>query len=407
LRKNLGSKIATIFIIAICLYALLQLLLMRYSSGDVYPKYSSLRTDPFGTKALYESLQDCCGLKTSRNFDEFYKIRERSESALIFAGSGIPPDEIPASFFNDLDAYMKHGGRLIVTYVPSGTIEIILKEIEEENKKQQEKEEKEKKKQEKKKDAQKTREEELFRTVKLSERWGLKYKEFPNSKIGSARLATKTRLPKVLTWHSPVYFELVGKEWNVIYRREGRAVVTERRIGRGSLVLVSDTFLLSNEAMLRDRQPEFLAWMIGGKKEVIFDEYHHGIATRPGVAALARKYRLHGIAAGLLIMAFLFVWMNSTSLVPKYTGPAELKRKTITGKDTASGLSNLLRRSVSMKDILTLCFSEWKKSVGKEKQRDTRLKKAQEYLTQVSDETNRVKDPVASYNRISQILNER
>jgi hypothetical protein len=381
---------------------------MRYSTGDIYPKYSSLRTDPLGTKAMYESLQDCCGLKTSRNFDEFYKIRERSESALIFAGSGIPPDEIPASFFDDLDSYMKQGGRLIVTYVPSGTIEIILKEIEEENKKQQEKEEKEKKKKEKKKDTPKTREEELFRTIKLSERWGLKYKEFPDNKIGSARLATKSRLPKVLTWHSPVYFELEGKEWNVIYTREGRAVVTERQIGKGSLVLVSDTFLLSNEAMLRDRQPEFLAWMIGGKKkEVIFDEYHHGIATRPGVAALARKYRLHGIAAGLVVMALLFVWMNSTSLVPKYTNPAELEKKTISGKDTASALSNLLRRSVSVKDIISICFSEWKKSVGKEKQTDTRSKNAQEYLAKVSDEANRAKDPVESYNRISQILNER
>jgi hypothetical protein len=406
LRKDLGSKIAVILIISICAYALLNLLLMRYSSGDIYPEYSSMRTDPFGTKALYESLQQCCGLKVSRNFDDFNKIKNKTNSAIIFAGSEVPPDEIPLTFFNELDSFMKNGGRLIVTYVPSGNMERVLKEIEEENKKlQKEKDEKEKKK---KKDEPKTREEELFRTVKLSEKWGLRYAETDSESIGVAHLIAKTRLPKVLTWHSPVYFDLEGTDWNVIYEREDRAVVTERQVGKGSLVLVSDSFMLSNEAMLRDRQPEFVAWLIGGKGEIIFDEFHHGIATTQGVAALARKYHLHGVAAGLLIMALLFIWMNSTSLVPPYESAAEVEKKTIFGKDSASGLSNLLRRSVSVKEIFPLCFSEWKKSAGKEKlNMDQRVRKAEAYFSEISDETNRVKDPVASYNRISHILRER
>jgi hypothetical protein len=406
LRKDTGTKIAAIFIIAICAYALLQLLLMRYSSGDVFPKYSSLRSDPFGTKAFYESLSGCCDIKVSRNFEDLHKIKKQTESALIFAGSGVPPDEIPAAYFNDFESYMKNGGRLIVTYVRSGIIAKALEEFNREKKKQEEEKDKKKKEKEQKK-PEKTAEEQLFPTIKLSEHWGLQYKEFDSKEIGQARLVTKSKLPKVMTWHSPVYFELDGKDWNVLYKRQGKPVVTERKFGKGSLVLVSDTFFLSNEAMLREREPEFLAWLIGGKKEVIFDEYHHGIATNHGVASLARRYHLHGVAAGLLIMALLFVWMNSTSLVPAHASAAELEKKTIAGKDTASGLSNLLRRSVSVKDILPLCFSEWKKSLGKQKQTDKSVKRVEEYFAQGSDQLNRVKDPVASYNRISQMLRER
>ncbi len=403
MHKNTGTKIAAGIIIAICAYALLQLLLMRYTSGDVFPKYSSLRSDPFGTKAFYESLSGCCDIKVSRNFEGLHKVKDRSESALVFAGSGVPPDEIPLSYFNDFEAYMKNGGRLIVTYVRSGIIAQAMEEMNQEQKKEQEKKDKKKKE----KEPEKSPEEELIKTIKLSKLWGLRYKEFENKEIGQARLVTKATLPKVMTWHSPVYFELEGKDWNVFYTREGQPVVTERKFGKGSLVLVSDTFFLSNEAMLRDRQPEFLAWLIGGKKEVIFDEYHHGIATSQGVVSLAKKYHLHGLAAGLLIMALLFVWMNSTSLVPAYSSAAELEKKTMAGKDTASGLSNLLRRSVSMKDILPLCLSEWKKSLGKQKHLDKRVKRVEEYLTQGSEELVRVKDPVATYNRISEMLRER
>ena len=35
-------------------YGLLHLFALRFAQGDVYPPYSSLRSDPLGKKALYE-----------------------------------------------------------------------------------------------------------------------------------------------------------------------------------------------------------------------------------------------------------------------------------------------------------------------------------------------------------------
>ncbi len=82
----------------------------------------------------------------------------------------------------------------------------------------------------------------------------------------------------------------------------------------------------------------------------------------PGVAALMRKYRLEGLAAGLLVLAGLFIWKNSISLVPPLAD--EAREHFVAGKDSAAGFVNLLRRSVRPRDLLAACFAEWKKSVA-------------------------------------------
>lgn len=398
-RKDTLNIIVAILILVISAYALLHLLIMRYSSGDVYPEYSSMRADPLGTKAFYESLRDCCDLKVSRNFEEFSKIKNNTNATIIFAGAHFSGDKIPESFFKDLESFMKNGGRMVVTYKASGFFRKITLE---EQKKQEEKE-----KTEKKKPGKKSEEDEnaLIKFVSLSERWGLKHEEGNWEGLRSARLVADLRLPKVLTWHSPVYFELNGKDWNVIYKQDDHAVLVERNFGKGSLVLASETFFLSNEAMLRDRHSGLLAWLVGPKKEVIFDESHLGIASNPGVAALARKYNLHGLAGGLLIIALLYVWMSSTSLLPAYKTGSDLEKKAIEGKDSASGLSNLLRRNVPPQSIFQLCYSEWKKSALSQKQlEEKKVKKVDEFIKQHPDRT---KNPVESYNAISEMLKER
>ncbi|HEY7160586.1 MAG TPA: DUF4350 domain-containing protein, partial [Acidobacteriota bacterium] len=259
-RKDTLNIIVAVLILVLSGYALLHLLIMRYSSGDVYPEYSSMRTDPFGTKAFYESLRDCCDLRVSRNFEEFSKIKNNTNVTVIFAGANFSGDKIPESFFNDLESFMKNGGRLVVTYKSSGFFRKISVEQE---KRQEEKEKSEKKKPEKKSEDENA----LIKFISLSERWGLKYEEADWEGFRSVRLVADLRLPKVLTWHSPVYFELSGTDWRTIYKQDDHAVLVERNFGKGSLVLASETFFLSNEAMLRDRHSDLLAWLVGPNKE--------------------------------------------------------------------------------------------------------------------------------------------
>src|SRR5689334_12722294 len=61
-------------------------LYLRFSAGDVYPAYSSLRTDPVGTKALYESLGRLSPFTAARQFEPLRKISTDSQSTLLFLG---------------------------------------------------------------------------------------------------------------------------------------------------------------------------------------------------------------------------------------------------------------------------------------------------------------------------------
>jgi len=54
-----------------------------------------------------------------------------------------------------------------------------------------------------------------------------------------------------------------------------------------------------------------------------------------GVATLARKYRLHGFVAGLLLLAGLFVWRYGFSLMPPYEQELQRERgEFVTGKES-------------------------------------------------------------------------
>ncbi len=175
----------------------------------------------------------------------------------------------------------------------------------------------------------------------------------------ASRIGGTAPIPDELNWHTAAYFRNIDPSWHVIYSEAGRPVVIERSIGDGSLVLISDSYLLTNEAMLRDRQPDFLTWLIGSGNRIFFDEGHFGITTTPGIAALARNYRLHGGVAVLILLAILFIWKNSSSLVPRRTSRSDAE---VTGRDSASAFVSLLRRNIRPDQILATCVSEWKKT---------------------------------------------
>src|SRR5262245_46750831 len=95
---------------------MLQLLLIRFSAGDVYPPYSSLRADPMGTKELYESLEVCCGLRVSRNYEPFEMISKRTDATILLPGAYPPDDLLPESFVKDIESFLNGSGRMVVTY---------------------------------------------------------------------------------------------------------------------------------------------------------------------------------------------------------------------------------------------------------------------------------------------------
>src|SRR2546425_6364856 len=60
---------------------------LRFESGDVYPPYSSLRADPLGTKAFFESLENLRGLTVQRFIQPLEKLREGRDRTLFVFGA--------------------------------------------------------------------------------------------------------------------------------------------------------------------------------------------------------------------------------------------------------------------------------------------------------------------------------
>ena len=419
LRRPETGNIILLVVIAAFLAGVVHLFLLRFEAGDSYPVYSSLRADPLGSKALYESLGSLEGTTVSRNYQPLSKLAQHSDATLFLFG-------MPASALNGmrkkearaLESFALGGGRLVLLLypetpkVPSPRTE---KGKDTEKKDCGEKHEPEKdtagndakKKHDDPHDAD---------SIALAERWkiGIVREELSADANGHRTMNAVPAAPETngladpVSWHSALRFEGLGPEWRALYELDGKPVVIERAYGKGTIVLASDSWFISNEALVKERTASLLAWLAGPNGAVIFDETHFGIQESPGVAALGRKYRLQGLFAGLLLLAALFIWKNATSLVPPGEGRPERSEGARAGRDSLAGLAGLLRRTIPQSDILAACVEEWKRTSRKGARDSAGDAALVESIA--AGETRRPKrgrDPVGAYQQIHKLLAER
>lgn len=334
---------------------------LRFEAGDVYPPYSSLRADPLGAMALYESLEKLPDLAVRRDFSASDDLPKEPETVYLHLGGNRDELELmPDEAYRSIQDFLAHGGRLVITLFPQ-TEELEFDDWTNST---------ENRSMTKSGTDKKTRDnrDDDFSWTSLEDKWkfqtAFQKLESDGDSYAPATVLNQSdlALPRTLHWHSGIIFTNLSPSWRVIYARSGNAVVMERKFGRGSVVLSSDSFLLSNEAMVNDRHADLLAWLVGPGKNVVFDEAHFGIVENPGIAELMRKYHLAGLVAGLLVLAGLFVWKHSFSLVPPLAD--ERVERLVAGKDSAAGFVNLLRRCIAPRDLMAACFGEWKKSVA-------------------------------------------
>lgn len=397
-------------------FGLVQLFELRFEAGDVYPPYSSLRADPLGTMALYESLGKVPGISVRRDFSASNRLPDEPDTAYIhLAARPGEWDWLPEDLDTEIRSFLARGGRLIITYFPqTETISRFNTADEDQTNALKSAPAKatgtnnptggpsEKKIEPEGKET----------GVSLNDDWnyheGYQALDPDGLTYAPATVWRKAdlELPRSLQWHSGLIFTNCGPEWRTIYARGVYPVVIERQFGKGSVVIASDSFFASNEAMLKDRHADLLAWLVGPNRRIVFDEAHFGIVESPGVSGLMRKYHLQGLAAGLLLLAGLFIWKNATSLVPPHTD--EPVREFVAGKDAASGFVNLLRRNISARDVFGVCFAEWKKSAAPSgKFSAARLQQAEALFRSEDSLPQKSRDPIAAYKRISETLGNR
>jgi hypothetical protein len=407
---------------ALGLWHLLQL---RFESGDIYPPYSSLRSDPLGTMALYESLELLPGVTVRRDFSTDNQLPSgQGTTYLHLAATPRFWNRIEEDVFKEVEAFLFNGGRLVVTFFPETsrwTRHRLTDEEADQAGPTEEKVDKSKKAKPGAKPAKpvpKTNpkrkrfgqedEDPFAHWIDLKERWGIEF-GFVNLAPGEgdsyAPVAVTNRsaleLPETVMWHSGVVLSNLAPSWRVVYARGKDPVLAERTFGRGSVVFAADSFFLSNEALHDERHTALLAWLVGPGRHVVFDEAHLGIAERPGIAALVQKYHLHGFVVALLALAGLFLWQNTFSLAPPYA--AETAADFVTGRESAAGFVSLLRRSIPTRDVLAVCVTEWKRSCGRGVAA-AKLEQVQAVLDAENALPPRECDPVAAHGRLRGIL---
>lgn len=406
-RSRLGTWLILGALLFVMIVAFSSIMEKRFSSGDIYSHYSSKRSDPLGARAFYESLERLPGIEAQRNFDSLQRIKSLDEDTTLML-LGLPRINLTELRATDdspvLDA-VRNGTRLVIVMNP-GFVPMSYNENEDDKNWFERREELKEKRRQKnsKKDEGRDSEKEggddegeseedegsdsesdedeapgepllehLAIDIMVPETferpddgWAVKlapvYKSKGNKKVS---LTPPQNFPN---WHSQFRFEKMGKLWTNVALVDDLPVVVERVYGKGKIIMASDVYFVSNEALWKGGDTSFLWWLIGGKKKVVIDETIHGSVESGGIMKLILRYRLHGFFAGLFIFIALLAWSSGSSLVP---GSEEMERglisggATVLGEDSSSGLVSLLRRSIRPTDVLDKCVKIWEEGTGR------------------------------------------
>lgn len=383
-------------------FALVRLYTLRFETGDVYPAYSSLRADPLGVKAFYEGVNRF--VPSARNYRPLSRFDAGPDTTVFFLGVSAADLEFMRPDFERLETFVGRGGRLVMAFAPvvrpprprlfTRTPPARIKKADDDDTETDEPP-----------------------VVSLTNRWDVTF-AYASPDLGAngvlqpvtASLRKDSPLPGELAVHTTLWFAGASNGWRVIYARTNDlAVLVERRMGRGTVVLCADAYPFSNEALLEEREPELLAWLIGPARRVVFDEAHLGVQEDPGVATLARRYRLHGVFAALLVLAGLYVWKNSVSFLPPLAGRDQTDgREVVLGRDSAAGFVNLLRRSIPRDQILKVCVEQWNADCAQTARPSfDRLERMQSVIDAENALPPRQRNPVATYRQFAAILSKR
>ena len=394
-RNRLFPMIA--FLLAALLFAcgIGELLIMRFEKGDVYPPYSSFRSDPRGTRAFLEGLGLVQGVTAVRSTVPLAGASAIEGSTLFLIGL----DErafgrMDAPTVRTMEEAARKGARIVIAFAPlthegEDRRPMALKERQEGSGKGKEGS----------KDEDALQEE----YVDLWGRWEVGTRLLSRLSGRANLVGGGQGFPLFVDWRSPLVFEPHHKDWRPIYEREGSPVLLERPFGKGEIVLASDAFFLSNEAMKKERLPHLLSWLCGDHRRIIFDETHLGIAESPGLAKLIERHGLTPFFISLIVLIALALWRASIPLVPARSSrhPGEISL----GRDHLTGLANLLRRNIPRNDVVAACVNEWENSFS-HGGRDVSflISQMSEIVQGDLSRPRRMRSPVDAYRRISRLV---
>src|ERR1700733_3380518 len=303
-KRSWFGTLALCVLVAVCAIGLFQIFRIRLVAGDLYPQWSSLRSDPDGTRVLFDSLAPTGRVVTVRKYKTPAQSPERSATILFL---GYSPNALVSASTSDLDGFeqsARAGNRLVFALNPGQWSGPPRQEAD----------------------------------SALAKKWGVTVDRVPGNPDDDIEL----------------YFAKAAN-WTPHVTEKGRAIMIERAFGSGSIVLTANSDVFANQSLAADRNSAVLVQLIGDNARVIFDESHLGVQDTGSVLGLVHKYRLDGALWGLLALAIAFVWSNAAGFPP----PEPRVAAPTAGHDSRTGLAQLLRRQIPTARIMDVCVSEW------------------------------------------------
>lgn len=327
-----------LFTLALCAAGGGWLLSQTVSQDIRHPAYSTLNDTPLGTRLLFDALSRT-PLQTRRLFDK----EELPPDATLFR-IGEPLSRPALSrLLRDPDqaAFVASGGRLVCAFAgwppdncrscARGTCATGLCDTASDTNR-------------------------TVATPRIAQ--GLALRALTNLTTRARATARGDLVP----WLSVAAFELTGEatnRWRTRFALEGRPVMIEARLGKGSLVLSTDCYHLSNEALASDRNAGLLAALVGPSRTVLFDETVHGIQDRHNTAWLLKRYRLHLLVAALAALFLLTLWQHACPLLPHQSGASP---EPLRGFRLEDGLVCLLRQHLDAAQLPRHLVALWEQS---------------------------------------------
>ncbi len=346
--------LAILLMLLIFLGAVADLFIKRFQVGDLFPAYSTLRTDPFGSKILAESFS-ATGHEVRRNYKPLPQASLPDNTTLIMAGIRSMPG---ATISEIILPFVARGNRVLLSFTPQNPTS--YQDTVEENSCQDD--------QDNQVDAETLSEEpkqnnDQEKSLVFNELTGFQTDTFilaeneSDSNLIQTANGTITGVNISVPWNSARYFSELDPAWEVILSLSNKPVLIGRPWEDGYIFIASDSYFLSNESMWLDRQSLLLVSLAGDNSLLIFDETHHGIQMQMSISALIRQFNLHGVIAGLFLLAILFLWRNSMPLLnPQHSLKAQSQRGE--KRDQFSGLVNIIRRNPP-KNLLLICLEKY------------------------------------------------
>lgn len=373
---------------------LAQLFSLRFAAGEGYPPGSSRRSDPRGTRVLHDSLAALPDCRVDRNYESLARLVPEPAGCTLFLlgyDAELLRGPIPRSVAEELDDFARRGGRVVLALAYVRQLDVTnawaqVRQVVQRG----------------------TPATEGAATRELTELWGFQLENGSGTGAEALHDGAIAGLPARMAWPSPRQFGSLSDAWRVVYARDGQAVVMQRPLGKGSLILLADDFVLSNEALRHRRETGLLAWLVDGSRRVIFEETHLGLTQDPGLAGLVGRYHLGGAVVGLFLLAGLYLWQQSIPFLPRRSASGALRDADVpvVGRSAAAGFRNLLRRTVPTPELPALLFQRWKDTVGRRLPPE-RSRVAQDLLNLENARPPTERDPLRTYREIAAELNPR